>query len=256
LKLESLVPQRPPVEVTLQGLREWVKLVNWPAPSFLLNLVSDIDGNFVGSNGSSRDLSNDIDRQVLLGLRESADGILTTAKTARTEAYRRSSLAPLALISRSGEFGGIPAVESGEAGPASSLVYLLVPSSLARSTRKSYTQNWIRVIGVGKASVFRITLALTQISWRRVVVESGPEFSAWLIREFGIKYLSLTVVSQDKDIDVVAANQALSKLGVQGGTLETAHRIDGTLVTRWSDLYAPAPVQRRGNRFGTVGRIA
>jgi hypothetical protein len=256
LKLESLVPQRPPVEITLQGLREWVKLADWPAPSFLLNLVTDIDGNFVGVNGSSRDLSNDIDREVLLGLRESADGIFTTAKTARAEAYKRSALAPLALISRSGQFSGIPAVESDAAGPTNSMVHLLVPSSLARSSRKLYTKPWIRVIGVGKSSVFRITLALTRINWRRVVVESGPEFSTWLIREFGIKYLNLTVVSEARNIDVAAANPALSKLGVQGGTLETAHRVDGTLVTRWSDLYAPVAVQRRGNRFGTAGRIA
>ena len=256
MKLESLVPPRPPLAITMAGLREWVKLADWPAPSFLLNLVSDIDGNFSGSNGSSRDISNESDRQVLLGLRETADGILTTAKTARVEAYRRSALAPLALISRSGSFEGIPAVESPDAGPTDSRVHLLVPSSLVRATRKRFNQPWVQVVGIGNCSVFRITLALTRLNWRRVVVESGPEFSAWLIREFGIKYLNLTIVSTDLDIDVAAAKKALEKLGIQGGTLETAHRIDSTLVTRWSDLYAPVTRQRRGNRFGSASRIA
>jgi riboflavin biosynthesis pyrimidine reductase len=256
LKLESLVPQRDPLEVTIQGLREWVRLSNWPAPSFLLNLVTDIDGNFFGLTGSSRDISNEIDRQVLLGIRESADGILTTAKTARAEAYRRSALAPLALISRSGDFDGIPAVYSEDAGPVSSQVFLLVPSRLVRATRKRIEQPWVRILGIGSGSVFRITLALTRVNWRRVVVESGPEFSSWLIREFGIKYLNLTVVSSDLNIDVDSTKNALEHLGVQGGTLETAHRIDGTIVTRWSDLYAPTEKQRRGNRFGTASRIA
>lgn len=240
----------------MEGVRQWIRGSLWPAPSFLLNLVSDANGNFVGSTGSSRDLTNEIDFQVLLGLREIADGILTTAKTAQIEKYKRSTLAPLALVSRRGDFSGIPAVLEAQAGPVTSRVILLVPSDLVRKTKRTYSQPWVTVKGVGKGSVFRITLALTRENWRRVVVESGPEFSTWLIREFGIKYLNLSIVSTDESIEVTAANQALANLGVKGGTLETAHRIGGTLVTRWSDLFAPAAGQRRGNRVSDAGRIA
>jgi riboflavin biosynthesis pyrimidine reductase len=256
LILESLVPERPAMYISLQGVREWIKMVNWPAPSFVLNLVADTEGNFTGENGSSRDLSNDVDKQVLLGLREAADGIFTTSKTAKQEQYRRSALAPLALISRTADFEGIPAVIDGGAGPSASKVFLLVPSKLVRQTRKRFAEPWIEVVGIGKGSLFRITLALTRLNWRRVVVESGPEFSTWLVQEFGIKYLNLTVVSQNPAIDASYARNALNKLGVSGGTLESAHRIDTTLITRWSDLYSPKGSQRRGNRFGQRGRIA
>lgn len=71
------------------------------------NLVIDRDSNFVGQDGTSRFLSNEVDRQLLIQLRQLADLIVTDASTARAERYKASKHAPIEVWSRSGNFAGI-----------------------------------------------------------------------------------------------------------------------------------------------------
>jgi riboflavin biosynthesis pyrimidine reductase len=63
-----------------------------------LNMIATPDGKFVGSNGSSRDISNSLDRALILRLRELSDVYVTGGKTYRTEGYRIPKLRKLAVI--------------------------------------------------------------------------------------------------------------------------------------------------------------
>ena len=69
-------------------------------------------GMFTGSDGSSRSISTEADRQLLVALRSFADLLVVDAATARKEAYGLpSSGAAIAIFSRTGDFSGIPALE-------------------------------------------------------------------------------------------------------------------------------------------------
>lgn len=199
-------------------------------------MVSDPAGNFAGANNSSRDISNDYDYQALVGLRQAADGILTTAKTARVEQYRRSRFAPLAIISRSGNFSGIPAVEQEQSLPTNSDVYLMVHRRLVKSTRLAYPASWIRVVSIGSGSPFAISFRLSRMGWRHILAETGPTFSKWLISKSIIKTLALTITNTKLENPLDACRSALAELGVGGATLDSADQIEDTLFTSWSQL--------------------
>lgn len=220
----------------LPELREHFAQQEWSAPSVLINFVTNTKGEFIGPNGSSRGISNELDYQALIGYRQASDGILTTAKTARIEAYGRSKFAPLALVSKSGNFRGIPAVDSEEAGPANSEVILLVPSRLFRQTKRTYTNAWIRVVKIGRGGTLRLSLALTRLGWRRILVESGAEYSRFLISNHAARFLTLTVTDAGDASPLTACKPALDALGISGAVLDWAERVDGTLFTCWTDL--------------------
>jgi len=237
LKLERLSPALEPLAFSrIKDLRTHFEKIEWRAPSLLLNIVSNRSGDFVGATNSSRDLSNPFDYEMLIAMRTASDGIFTTAKTARRENYGRTKLAPLALISGSGDFHEIAAVSDPQAGPVESLVFLLVPSKLAKATKKAFDKPWIRVLKIGKGSAFRTTLALTLLGWRRIIVESGPQYSRFLLRESAVKYVNLTIVDADDESPLKACQAALANLGIQGALLLQAERVNGTLFTRWTDF--------------------
>ena len=237
MKLLKLTPTPGELElVRHEQLREYFALQYWAAPSFLLNFVSTQAGEFVGPNQSSRDISNELDYQVLMGYRQAADGIFTTAQTARIEQYRRSRLAPLALISKTADFSGIPAVESEQSLPTNSQVFLLVKRNQVRATKARYTAPWVNVVSIGFGSAFEISFRLTRLGWRRILVEAGPKFSRWLISKSMIRGLSLTIVGVTTQNPLEAARAALAKLGIAGAELESADLIDQTMFTRWTNL--------------------
>lgn len=68
------------------------------------NFILGANGEHVGHSGSSRDLSNAQDKELLIHLRALADVILVDAVTARAEKYGQSRHAPIVVISASGDF--------------------------------------------------------------------------------------------------------------------------------------------------------
>ncbi len=73
-----------------------------PAPGVRVNLVQSIGGVFVDDSGSSRGISNDLDRELLLYLRTLSDVVVTDGETARREKYRVPRVCDLAVITREG----------------------------------------------------------------------------------------------------------------------------------------------------------
>lgn len=64
-----------------------------------LNMIVGSNGEFVDETGSSRGLSNELDRKLIGHLRRSADVVVTGGNTARNESYRVPSNCFLAVIS-------------------------------------------------------------------------------------------------------------------------------------------------------------
>lgn len=76
-----------------------------------VNFAIDSRGNSFGETGSSDDVSTDLDRQLLGKLRSLSDVIVTSGRTARTEKYRSSKHAPIAIFTSTGELDSVPAIQ-------------------------------------------------------------------------------------------------------------------------------------------------
>ncbi|MFM7030557.1 MAG: hypothetical protein ACKOWK_05790 [Micrococcales bacterium] len=219
----------------LQGLRKVLRTVPRSPGVTMLNLVVDRRGRVTGKNGSSRDISNQIDYQSLMLLREQADYILTTAKTARVEQYRRSRLAPLVLLSESGNFDGIPAVESAEAGPKDSLVYLVFRSTDPSGPAGRYREPWVRVIDFGE-------LAQMNAAAEFVVAETGLFMSGHLISRNLIQEIAISVVGVRWNFDK-AVNRTMQRLGIDDATPYYLARVENTVFVRFRNLKHVPPAE-------------
>jgi riboflavin biosynthesis pyrimidine reductase len=94
------------------------------------NHVISSTGSFFDEFGSSRGLSTREDLELLLALRKQADLVIVDAATARNEQYRQLTSAHLAIVSATGDFRSIPAVN------ASSGATLFSPSTQSRVDSK------------------------------------------------------------------------------------------------------------------------
>lgn len=84
------------------------RLPDWSG--WLSTFVVDSSGNYIGKDGTSKDLGNPLDLQMLIALRSKADAIVTTGATARAEHYKSSRFAPILFITRApGSLEAIPA---------------------------------------------------------------------------------------------------------------------------------------------------
>lgn len=72
------------------------------APHVRVNLVQGLGGALTDSSGSSRGISNSLDRELLLALRGFCDVVVTDGETARRENYKVPLNADLAVITRIG----------------------------------------------------------------------------------------------------------------------------------------------------------
>lgn len=76
-----------------------------------VNFAIDSRGNSFGESGSSDDVSTDLDRRLLGKLRSLSDVIVTSGRTARTEKYRSSKHAPIAIFTSTGDLDSVPAIQ-------------------------------------------------------------------------------------------------------------------------------------------------
>ena len=71
-----------------------------PLVGVRLNMVVNSSGNFVDSEGSSRGISNELDRKLIVHLRQISDIYVTGGNTYRNEGYRVPKSGALAVITR------------------------------------------------------------------------------------------------------------------------------------------------------------
>lgn len=160
-----------------------------------LNMVATPSGEFFGPKGSSREISNELDRSLIIKLRRLSDVYVTGGNTFRSEGYKAPTSRALAVITRH-------------------------PDNLPEG-----------VIGISSNSSNLAADALKQLKelgFERVLLEVGPSLAVEFFKENAIDEFCLTLVG---GTSADAASVAKS-LGCQL-QLESEVTIEGTLFTRW-----------------------
>ena len=167
-------------------------------PKVRANMVQGANGVFVDANGSSRGISNPLDRERLLELRKLADVVVTDGETARLEAYRIPLGADLAVITRT---GFKPAAGS--------------------STRK-----YLEI----RMSPDEAIKYLLQLGYCRILLEVGPSVLSEIVAAGLVDELCLTNTDSSKP--------ALSALGIASAELVHHEQLQDTSFGVWREIQA------------------
>jgi riboflavin biosynthesis pyrimidine reductase len=160
-----------------------------------LNMVANGAGKFVGSDGSSRSISNSNDRELIVHLRSMSDVYVTGGNTARNERYKTPTKGKLAIISRK---------SLGDANQ----IWLNPPES-------ENLANWV----IAK---------LQSLGYTRVLLEVGPSLARQFLEADYVDEFCLTITDGNLD----TAEKVVSNLG--GKLVPAEHfEIAGTLFTKW-----------------------
>lgn len=159
------------------------------------NHVITAAGNFSGADGSSRSISSPSDKQLLVALRAKADLVVVDAATARREHYKLpSSGAALAIVSLSGEFSEVPAVEN-----YPKLCILVSPTAPANYQ------------GARHVPIHDFRNPLQQLSeWAvkeglaAVLLEAGPRLSQIVFENGLVSHSALTITETIPDLDLMS----------------------------------------------------
>jgi len=127
-----------------------------------LNMVVSGIGGFVDETGSSRGISNELDRKLIGHLRRRSDVVVTGGNTARVEQYRVPSHCALAVISN------------------------------------SFTIEDDRFISLDSPET-AIT-KLRELGFSRILLETGPSLSKFFLERGDVDEFCLTVTSGDRAI--------------------------------------------------------
>lgn len=133
-----------------------------------LNMVVSGAGQFTDESGSSRGISNDLDRKLIGHLRRQSDVVVTGGNTARKEQYRVPSHCALAVISTSFTL------------EAEGYIRLDEPATAVSD--------------------------LTQLGYQRILLETGPTLSKFFLEAELVDEFCLTVT--DGDLEVAAKTVA------------------------------------------------
>lgn len=157
-----------------------------------VNLVVDSNGSFIGIDGSSRSLSNELDKQRLIELRKLSDVVITDAATARAEEYRPSKWVPIEVWSKSGNFAGV--------------------------------NQELALLHVGE-----ISNEFARLERKAVLLETGPTLTRVIAALGLIDELALTVTGKNNsEMALQTALGALNRLGLGNLSLIDAETTDST----------------------------
>ncbi|CAB4959200.1 unannotated protein [freshwater metagenome] len=167
-------------------------------PKTRANLVQGLGGSFTDALGSSRGISNAIDRELLLDLRSLADVVVTDGETARREGYRIPKACDLAVITRAG----------------------YVPA--AGVSKRNYVE-----LRMSPPQAIR---ELIESGYQRILIECGPSLIAEMISVGLIDQLCLTNTSHSK--------ADLPALGIGTARLDWSQQQSDTTFSVWSEIQA------------------
>ncbi|MEY4397571.1 MAG: hypothetical protein RLZ53_147 [Actinomycetota bacterium] len=127
-----------------------------------LNMVVSGSGSFTDETGSSRGISNDLDRKLIGYLRRQSDVVVTGGNTARNEQYRVPSHCSLAVISSS---------------------FALEDDGYIRLSNPESAMSDLREMG-----------------FERILLETGPSLSKYFLEAGQIDEFCLTVTDGDLEV--------------------------------------------------------
>nr|VDG63496.1 Pyrimidine deaminase [Streptococcus thermophilus] len=153
-------------------------------------VITTVFGSFT-TGGTSEELGNDTDSQVLVALRDWADVILVGSGTVKAEDYGPSDT-QMAVVSRSLDFdtsaklfgGTPPLILTPEAS--------LTDAALA-DRRRRLTGAGCSLIGTGEGGAGEIVDKLRELGYGRIICEGGPSLYADMLAHSLIDVLHLTI---------------------------------------------------------------
>ena len=142
-----------------------------------LNLALSQTGSVSGDTGTSDDVSNKLDRALLAHLRSQADVIVTSGATARAENLRPSKLAPIFVLSKSGNIDALARLLST---PTGLPVTLVVPMAVVETlTETLQNHGWAApAIGLPNLEPAAVIGLLRQLGYKRILLEVGPTLAS------------------------------------------------------------------------------
>jgi riboflavin biosynthesis pyrimidine reductase len=166
-----------------------------PLNGVRLNMVVGPGGQFADESGSSRGISNEIDRSLLVHLRALSEVVVTGGETARIEQYRKPRSAALAIISRR------PAV--------------IVDAISLTPPATSEVATWC-------------IAELRRFGFTRILLEVGPSLAREFLQRDLVDEFCLTLTDGELKTGQMIMNQFESPL-----QLSSRQSIEGTLFTIW-----------------------
>lgn len=184
------------------------------------NHVLDQDGRFFDENGSSRGLSTKEDLELLIELRKLSDLVIVDAATARSEQYRKISSSHLAIVSASGRFDGIPAVQ------AHGGVTLFSPV-IPPTNRESMIEHVL----VPTDDPFRGLLSWAESKQlKSLLLESGPTLTRLAFKSNSVRQSAITITPE---VPPGVKLEDLNPFSNRGSLISVATSDDATF-TLWS----------------------
>lgn len=208
-------------------------LYELPAPQWLrVNLITSINGNAAGGDGTSDGLTNTTDRSILGAIRSLADVVLVGASSVRKEGYFLPKSAPLAIVTGSGDLSGhrLPSdVDPGR-------VIILCPPEAVSTLRVSLGEAQVTVVTLPGPRMNPVDMveALHALGHTSIVCEGGPLLAAQLLDDALVDELCLSTSPVINGVSVPAFNNLTTSTRLQ----LTQLLIDSgsALYARWSVL--------------------
>ena len=184
------------------------------------NHVITRTNKFSGSDGSSRSISTEADRALLVALRSSADVIIVDAETARREQYQLpSSGAALAIFSQSGKFSGIPALDED-----SKLCFLFSPTA-----PKDFERHRHVPIASPESPLQDLSKWADSRGFRSMLLEAGPTLSRTAFDNQLVSQSALTISESDLVLDSILGTHPFDP----SATLLSVAHSEGASFTYW-----------------------
>ena len=174
------------------------------APGVRLIMAANANVETVGPSGSSNDVSNPLDRELLVHLRRISDIVITDAATAAAEKYRPSNLVDIEVWSKTGNFRGLTA---------------------SRGVRTKFTLETVPDI--------KERLKLLRASHESILIETGMSLSKQLAQANEIDAASLTITGATSEtMATMSLERFQSVLSLEHLRVEGFSWINDTLFAR------------------------
>jgi len=172
-----------------EELRNWFR----PDPGWTWALVSTPSGETIDSEGSSRALSNPVDRAILTSLRDQSQAVILGGSTLRAERVPVPRSGPLVVVSRTGNMAGHSVPQ--ESFRADS-IWIVTPEEVSADPTEHFPPGVARHLplpGTTKVSPVVICNALEAEGITQVLVEAGREFGGQCLDRKLVDSVNLTL---------------------------------------------------------------
>jgi len=238
LTLKRLLPSPGEIDSVTPEEQSWVIASEFGiCTGWRLNFVTDINGLYRDSGGSSDGISNRLDRLLLGKFRSQSDIIVTTGETARRERLSSSKHAPIAVITKTADLDGVPAIQ----GSQFFTPIILVPKGSESLAESKLDDVDVRIVPFDHSQhsnwPSEVKRVVAQLGFQSPILEGGPRVSAEFIEQAVIDEICLTITK--KPNEQFSARQLSVAFVNQLFKIETNFVLDGLFVetnnlfTRW-----------------------